>query len=133
MSLLAQATMVDDNGLIGRVAACAASHGVAEPRTWAVQNRWALGAQPGWGVAYAQALAKETPGDPAAYVATAGSDPTVITDQMIMDGVAAVLDGSQAVTLTGVAEIEAVKAAAVEEITTLKSETLAAMQPPDPA
>ncbi|QIK62333.1 hypothetical protein G7068_03260 [Leucobacter viscericola] len=98
-----------------------------------MQNMWALGARPGWGDAYTEALAKEAPGDPAAYVATAGADPDVITDQMITEGVAAVLEHTSTATLSGVAEIEAVKVAAVEEITTLKSEVIALTRPPDPS
>ena len=45
--------------------------------------QWQLAGQPGWGDAYAYAVANENPNH--------GNDPAVITDGMILSGVQAVL------------------------------------------
>lgn len=91
MSLIAQAQMTEDNGLIIRVAAAAALRGVLDPRPWAARNMWALTAREGWTQAYTEASADDEPVDPAAWSGVHGYSPDVITDQMIIDGVSAIL------------------------------------------
>lgn len=91
MSYLAQARLTEDSYLIDRVGACAASQGVRDARLWAVNHMWALSAQPGWREAYGKVLDGETITDPAAWAGSAGADPKVITDEMILDGVTVVL------------------------------------------
>lgn len=85
MSLLIQANLAEDMGLMRRVAACATNCGVTEapPTTWAVRHLWSLAATPGWVDAYQQAVLD---GDPAP-----GENPDVIKDQMIMDAVHALV------------------------------------------
>ena len=89
MSLLAQAKLTEDNYIIIRVAAEAATHGVEDPHIWTMQNIWALSATPGWKEAYASVLDGEVITEPANWGGTAGADPNVITDQMIEEAVAA--------------------------------------------
>ena len=104
MSYLAQSRLTEDHYLIGRIAACAAAHGIADPHMWAVNNIWALSAQPGWASAYADATADDPDVEAAAWSPHAGSDPTVITDQMIDGGVTAVLAAEEAANTTTVSE-----------------------------
>lgn len=56
-----------------------------------MSNIWELSAQPGWSAAYAEAAPVELTDDPAAWTPTAGRDPSVITDQMIFEGVQSIL------------------------------------------
>lgn len=80
MTFKAQALMAQDQNLLHRVAACAAAAGVPEhPVAWVNNQAWQLVVQPGWGVAYAAALAAETPAP--------GLDESVITDEMICTAV----------------------------------------------
>lgn len=90
MTLLAQSKMTKDQHLIDRIAACAARSGVRDARPWAARNIWLMSAQPGWAEAYAAATKDDDPVDPAAWFGRAGADPTVITDEQIAVGVAAV-------------------------------------------
>lgn len=73
MSYLLQTQMASDPTLILRVAACAASEGVSDPRFWAQENIIHLVTSEDWGVAYAGS-ASETP----------GGDEDAITDEMIL-------------------------------------------------
>ena len=95
MSLTAQAQMTEDNGLIVRIAAAAALCGVSEARIWAVNNIWSLSASPGWAEAYAEASEDDPEVEPAAWYGIHGSDPTVITDSMIVDAVTALIDSQK--------------------------------------
>lgn len=94
MSYLAQSQMVDDHHLIGRIAACAATQGIIDARIWTVQHMWALSAQPGWGSTYAAATADDPVVEAAAWHPRAGINPDVITDEMILAGVTAMLQAT---------------------------------------
>lgn len=85
MSYWTTSEMALDNDLTRREAACYAQEPAADqdPTTWALANGLALAAQPGWGDAWASALAS---GNPAP-----GRDEAVITDSQILSGVQAVL------------------------------------------
>ena len=52
-----------------------------DPASWQAQNSWDMAAQPGFGEAYASALAADPP------VERPGNDPGVITDGMILSAV----------------------------------------------
>ena len=91
MSFLAQAKITEDNYIIQRVKACAASQQVPDPHEWTMANIWTLSTQEGWAEAYNRVLEGETIPDPAAWAGTAGADPNVITDQMILAGVTGIL------------------------------------------
>lgn len=54
-----------------------------DPPLWATQHTWDLASQPGFGDAYASARAADNPGP--------GRDPAVITDEMILSAVQAVV------------------------------------------
>lgn len=86
MSYLTQTYMANDHHLISRSAACAATLGVRAPLQWAARHSWELAATPGWADAYS-AAGGDPEGDPAAHVPRLGSDPTVITDEMIRKAV----------------------------------------------
>lgn len=81
------ALLTTDTGFLQRVAACYAqeedSPYAVEPNVWATQNNWEMAAQPGFGDAYASARAGENPAP--------GTDPSVITDGMILSGVQSIL------------------------------------------
>lgn len=65
--------------LIDRVTACAAQQHLGMPERWAKDNAWQVAAQPGWGDAWASAVASGIE-DP-------GADEGVITDPMILSAV----------------------------------------------
>jgi hypothetical protein len=78
--------MTQDTALHGRMAAAAATEQVpGDPDTWVANHRYQLAAAPGWGDAWASAIASDNP-DP-------GADPGVITDGMILSQVQALLAG----------------------------------------
>lgn len=84
--------MTRSGTLAGRMTAAAAEEQTAgatldpaDPDAWTAQHVWALVAAPGWGDAWASAIASGHD-DP-------GSDPGVITDPMILSQVQAVLAG----------------------------------------
>jgi len=81
MSYYDIAIMSADTDLNSRVAACASQEGKPDPRQWAWDNMLTLAASPGWGEAWASAVAagNETP----------GRDGAVITDGMILSAVQA--------------------------------------------
>jgi hypothetical protein len=81
MSYYDVATMSADPDLTSRVAACAAQEGRPDPREWAADNMLTLAASPGWGEAWASALAagNDSP----------GRDAAVISDGMILSAVQA--------------------------------------------
>lgn len=119
MNFLAQAKITEDNYIIMRVKACAASKGIKQPHEWTMANVWHLAAQPGWGTAYGKALDKEDTTEPAAWGGVAGADTSVITDQMINDAVDNRLQEEKA-------EVEEAKKAAEAEAERLKQQTQAA-------
>jgi hypothetical protein len=77
--------MSSDPDLTARVQACAAQEMQADPFQWTATNMLRLTAQPEWDVAWGSAEAAE--------VENPGRDPGVITDQMILSSVQAVLGG----------------------------------------
>ena len=73
-----------DQDLLHRIAACAASEGYdGDPFTWAAERRWLFAAQPGWGDAYHSAVLS--------FIDRPGLRPGAITDQMILTAVQAEL------------------------------------------
>ncbi|MHA3724311.1 hypothetical protein ACXR2T_10570 [Leucobacter sp. HY1910] len=80
MSYLTQSRMAQDYGLIMRIAACAASHGVHSPTSWADQHRQRIVATTGWDTAYT-ACTEDDPGE----------CEEAITDGMIDTAVQAIL------------------------------------------
>lgn len=76
MSYYDVAQMSADSDLTSRVAACAAEEQIPNPRQWASDNMLLLAAEPGWGDAWASAIASgnEFP----------GRDAGVITDGMVL-------------------------------------------------
>ena len=83
MSYFDIAQMSADYELTSRVVACAAQENEPDPRQWASDNMLVLAASPGWGEAWASAVAggNENP----------GRDDAVITDGMILSAVQASL------------------------------------------
>lgn len=79
----AVAAVAADLDLRLRIAACAAQQGETNPEHWAYVNALKLAASPGWGAAYALALAKG--------VERPGADEAVITDGQILAAVQALL------------------------------------------
>lgn len=74
-----------------RVAACYTTETLGDPGSgsapgWAADHGWDMAAQPGFGDAYASALASG--------VERPGNDPSVITDPQILGGVQAILTGA---------------------------------------
>jgi hypothetical protein len=85
------AACADDQALRNRVTACAAQQQLAgrfldppDPTIWAYQHRWTWAASPGWGAAMESAVADNNP----------GSDPTIITDGMILSTVQGMTDSA---------------------------------------
>lgn len=79
VSLLAR-----DQDFLSRVSACYAQETplgqlTTDPHQWAVQHQWDLASAPGFGDAYASALASDNPAP--------GQDPSVITDPQILSAV----------------------------------------------
>lgn len=52
MSFIVQAELSADTHLMTRVAACAATEGVADPLSWVWDNAWRLSARPNWVAKY---------------------------------------------------------------------------------
>lgn len=75
------AQMSVDLDLTSRVAASASQESIPDPRDWAGNNMLTLAASPGWGEAWASAVA--------AGNALPGRDAAVITDGMILSAVQA--------------------------------------------
>lgn len=90
MAYLDISNMTQSGSLLGRLSAAAAQEQGAgadldpdAPEAWAQAHRWALVAAPGWGEAWASAVAGGNE-DP-------GADPGVITDGMILSEVQALI------------------------------------------
>lgn len=85
------ALLKQDTGFLQRVAAAYAQEtplGTGEnPDVWASNHAWDMASAPGFGDAYASALANNNPNP--------GTDPAVITDGMILSAVQAII-GSEA-------------------------------------
>lgn len=79
MSYTTLARLAQDNTLMTRVSACAATQKVAQPSQWVWEKQWVLATQPGWDEAYAAAITADN-ADP-------GADEAVITDSMILTAV----------------------------------------------
>ena len=88
MSYNSIADVAHSSTLRERIAACAADEGITDPHPteWADHHQWRLAASPGWGDAWAYALASDT-ADP-------GADEGVINDSMILAAVQAILGGA---------------------------------------
>lgn len=88
MSYLIQARIAQDNGLIERVGACAATLRVdGDPRVWATNAMLDLAAIPEWVSAYAEADAIIPVVEPGEWAGTVGYMDDVITDEMILAAV----------------------------------------------
>ena len=86
MSYYSQHLMAYDPALNGRVVAAVASENTTEdPERWTADNRHYWCAPSDWAEAWDSALAADNP-DP-------GADDSVITDQMILSSVQALLGG----------------------------------------
>ena len=70
-----------DHDMHARFVACAQQEGIPDPDSWAWDRAWALAAQPGWGAAWASALASGN--------TAPGRDPSVVTDGQILSAVQA--------------------------------------------
>lgn len=87
MSYKSIANMASSQSLAGRIAACAAGCGKADPQTWAMQNMWRIVAAPDW----------DTTWDYAEDTASINVNPDtgirtdVISDAMILASVQAVI------------------------------------------
>ena len=79
------AALSNDGDFINRVAACSATEHETDPANWAQEHRWVMAATPGFGDAYASALAGN--------VERPGNDPAVITDQQILSAVQPIIAG----------------------------------------
>jgi hypothetical protein len=73
------AQLKSDNDFIMRTQACVATEGELEPEQWSFDHVWEMAAAPGFGDAYAYAVASE--------VDRPGNDPAVISDAMILSQV----------------------------------------------
>lgn len=104
MSLAAQAKMVNDDGLLGRIAAAASILGVREAMLWSVNHAWLITAQPGWSERYAEASKNDEPVESAAWYGVHGINPDVIPDEWIMSAVATVLEQSSSTEPQGATE-----------------------------
>lgn len=79
------ALLTQDADFAQRVAACYATEGGGiDPASWAAQHAWDIAAQPGFGDAYASALA--------GGVERPGKDPAVISDAQILSAVQPLLE-----------------------------------------
>ena len=70
------AALNSDNDFILRTRACASTEGESDPVGWTEDHIWQMASAPGFGDAYAYAVASENP--------RPGNDPAVITDAMIL-------------------------------------------------
>jgi hypothetical protein len=84
-------SLTQDLDFFARVAACYATETVdapngANPNAWAGEHIWDVAAAPGFGDAYASAVAGGVPNP--------GRDPSVISDAQILSAVQAILGGA---------------------------------------
>ena len=86
-SYLSISAIANDPNMAERVRACYAQQtDDTDPVKWAWDNRYDWASAPGWGAAWDSALASDNP--------SPGSDPAVITDEMILAQVQAMLEGA---------------------------------------
>lgn len=90
MTYLDQSELATNASMLARVAQCAAEQGEKNPDNWAVENRRAWAAAPGWDAAWASAQASH-PHDPDQPAYDPGADEAVITDAMILSQVQSML------------------------------------------
>jgi len=87
MAFSDQALLSVDPDFLARVSACVAAElggpGETPPTTWAANNIWLVAAAPGFGDAYASAIAGGIP--------RPGNDPAVISDAQILAAVQALV------------------------------------------
>lgn len=88
MALQDIAAAAADGDLQQRVAACAASHGQADPLAWAIDHRWEVAAHDGIADAWAYAKAN--------FMDRPGWRPGAVTDDMISAAVDAILAATPA-------------------------------------
>lgn len=74
-----------DPDMHGRIVACAQKEGVPDADNWVWNHSWEYAAQPGWGAAWASALAASNP--------TPGRDAAVISDGQILSATQALQGG----------------------------------------
>lgn len=91
---LAIAAVANDYALTTRVTSCAAQQGAQDPEQWTVHWRYTWASAPGWGAAWDSALVSHPEPEDPPY--SPGSDPTVITDGMILGQVQAMLSAEGA-------------------------------------
>jgi hypothetical protein len=98
MTYLDQSEIGANSAMFSRVAQCAAQQGETSPDDWTNINRRIWSAAPGWDDAWASAKAAHPPEPPdietpglAAPAYDPGADHAVITDEMILSQVQAML------------------------------------------
>jgi hypothetical protein len=91
VSYLNQSEIAGNPSMMARVAQCAAQQQVPEPEQWTQDNRRTWAASPGWDGAWASALASHPPDPESSTTYDPGADEAVITDQMILSQVQAML------------------------------------------
>lgn len=95
MSYLTHSVMSYDAYLVERIAACAASLKVPNPRSWASENALFLVSTPGWEEAYNQwTPSGQQEMEQGQLALTAGADESLVTDQMIKTAVEELLNPS---------------------------------------
>jgi hypothetical protein len=77
------AALSADSDFINRHRACATTEGVDDPLTWSQEHQWQMAAAPGFGDAYASALANG--------IVRPGNDQSVIADPQILSAVQALM------------------------------------------
>lgn len=73
------AMLAADNDFILRTTACASTEQIVDPRQWAIDHQWEMAGIPGFGDAYASAIA--------GGVERPGNDQSVISDNQILSAV----------------------------------------------
>lgn len=76
-----------DPDLRARITACAAQERIESPEVWAIERMLRIVSAPEWDAAWESAIAADLPGP--------GRDPAVISDDMILASVQAVLDDAE--------------------------------------
>jgi hypothetical protein len=96
MTYLTQSDIAHNAAMFERVAQAATDEGQPDSDTWTRDNRRIWAAAPGWGDAWASALASHpppAPGEEFTGTYDPGSDEAVITDAMILSQVQSMLSG----------------------------------------
>lgn len=82
------ALLAADGDFIQRTRACVATEGELDPNQWGLDHQWQMAATPGFGDAYASAIA--------GGVVRPGNDPAVISDGMILSAVQTIMNAPPA-------------------------------------